>query len=366
MEEKEESRETSENTSSGTKQPAVEASAKTQDQLVLRKKRRVRGGHRGSCTRCMGEFQHVVDEARYLNVLADDVRASVRHARNLLACKRELLAALDAEVLDLVCDVSDGDVEEEVMEADDWTLKLQTFCSTLDRILDFPAEEKARTRDDRHASTLRTLGESSESTADSGKAVNPITEDAVSDNTSTEKLAALTEESVVASSASSSQLSTLSSVSASGSSARVKLPKLELGKFGGNAMEWQHFFDVFKSLIHSNSGLTDTDKFTYLRSSVYGAAAAVISGLSLTEANYAAEVKCLEQRYGDPQRIISAHMDAVLNLPGISNEHDLSGLRKLLDSVVLLHHYALYLFQLALQHTRTCTEPQLSTRNQES
>ena len=137
----------------------------------------------------------------------------------------------------------------------------------------------------------------------------------------------------MAASASNSQLSTLSSVSASGSSARVKLPKLELGKFGGNAMEWQHFFDVFKSLIHSNSGLTDTDKFTYLRSSVYGAAAAVISGLSLTEANYAAAVKCLEQRYGDPQRIISAHMDALLNLPGISNEHDLSGLRKLLEHI---------------------------------
>eukprot|EP00117_Sycon_ciliatum_P013061 scpid84855/ scgid13883/ len=90
------------------------------------------------------------------------------------------------------------------MKADDWTLKLQMFCSTLDRILDFPVEDKACEHGDRRTRALSTLEESSESAADSSKAVNPVTEG--TDNTG--KHADLTEESVLASSAPSPQLST--------------------------------------------------------------------------------------------------------------------------------------------------------------
>jgi len=53
----------------------------------------------------------------------------------------------------------------------------------------------------------------------------------------------------------------------------------------------------------------------------------------LTSRNYDAAVVLLKERYGDPQNIISAHVDALVNLPGVVNSRDLKGVRQLYDEV---------------------------------
>ena len=45
--------------------------------------------------------------------------------------------------------------------------------------------------------------------------------------------------------------------------------------------------------------------------------------LSLSSANYEAAVALLKERFGDPQKIINAHMDALVNLPIVENARDL-------------------------------------------
>ena len=69
--------------------------------------------------------------------------------------------------------------------------------------------------------------------------------------------------------------------------------------------------------------LTPIERFSYLRASLRGSAAATINGLSLSSANYEAAVAPLKERYGDPKKIINAHMDALVNLPIVENALDL-------------------------------------------
>ena len=45
----------------------------------------------------------------------------------------------------------------------------------------------------------------------------------------------------------------------------VKLPKLEIVKFGGDYTKWQSFIDSFKATIHSFETLSNIDKLNYLR-----------------------------------------------------------------------------------------------------
>jgi len=49
---------------------------------------------------------------------------------------------------------------------------------------------------------------------------------------------------------------------------KIKLPTIEIPKFGGQITEFKHFYDTFSSLIISNQALDDVKKFHYLLSSV--------------------------------------------------------------------------------------------------
>lgn len=64
-----------------------------------------------------------------------------------------------------------------------------------------------------------------------------------------------------------------------------------------------------------------------------GAAAESIAGLSLTNANYEEAIVILKARFGNKQQIINRHMDILLNLPSVTSENNLKGLRQLHDTV---------------------------------
>jgi hypothetical protein len=111
------------------------------------------------------------------------------------------------------------------------------------------------------------------------------------------------------------------------SSARAKLPKLSLKKFSGNPTDWQSFYDSYKAAVHTNDRLSKVDKFNYLKSLVEGPAAAAIAGFSLTDENYETAFKLLEERFANPQVIISSHVDALLKLEPVSNIHEIVKIR---------------------------------------
>jgi len=86
----------------------------------------------------------------------------------------------------------------------------------------------------------------------------------------------------------------------------IKLPKLELSKFFGNYEEWFPFFDAFNSLIHVNASLSNVQRLQYLRSSVTGDAAKIISALEISGANYEVAWNLLRERYDNKRLIVQS------------------------------------------------------------
>ena len=113
---------------------------------------------------------------------------------------------------------------------------------------------------------------------------------------------------------------------------RSKLPQLVLPKFRGDVTQYRTFWDSFESAVHSNAELSHIDKFNYLNSLLEGQAQRAIQGLPLTEDNYEAAVNILNQRFGKPQQIISAHMDELLKIPACNGDRP-SQLRFVYDKV---------------------------------
>ena len=113
---------------------------------------------------------------------------------------------------------------------------------------------------------------------------------------------------------------------------RSKLPKLVLPKFRGDVTQWRAFWDSFNSAIHSNSFLTKIDKFNHLNSLLEGQALRAIQGLTLSESNYQAAIDILNQRFGNPQHIISTHMDELLKIPACTTDKT-SQLRFMYDKI---------------------------------
>lgn len=77
--------------------------------------------------------------------------------------------------------------------------------------------------------------------------------------------------------------------------------------------------------MHKNPNLTKTDKFSSLRSYLTGAAAHV-TGLPLTEANYVDDFQLLQVL------VINAHRTKFLNLNPVKNTSDIQALRYLYDN----------------------------------
>ena len=46
----------------------------------------------------------------------------------------------------------------------------------------------------------------------------------------------------------------------------IKLPKLKIAKFGGDATIWQQFYDSFFAANYNSVSLTNVEKFNYFRS----------------------------------------------------------------------------------------------------
>ena len=111
----------------------------------------------------------------------------------------------------------------------------------------------------------------------------------------------------------------------------VRLPKLDLCTFSGNMLEWQPFWDGFNAAVNSNPTISDVQKLNYLRSQLRGEASQLIAGFSLTSANYSHSVALLKDRYGQQQKLITAHMQALLELPNPSNT--LSSLQLFHDTI---------------------------------
>ena len=95
---------------------------------------------------------------------------------------------------------------------------------------------------------------------------------------------------------------------------RVNLPKLQLKKFDGNVLHWYSFWKSYEQAIHNSPSLGKVEKFNYLLTYLEGPAYRAIKGLTISEHNYDAAIKILQDRYGDQQVVINLHMDKLLSV----------------------------------------------------
>ncbi|XP_040066019.1 uncharacterized protein LOC120839726 [Ixodes scapularis] len=93
---------------------------------------------------------------------------------------------------------------------------------------------------------------------------------------------------------------------------KVKLPKLELQRFGGAAADLQPFWEQYKQAIHGNDSLSNAEKFLYLRSALTGKAASAIAGIQAAGENYDTVVELLRERFGWTDVLIQEHLSQLL------------------------------------------------------
>ena len=113
----------------------------------------------------------------------------------------------------------------------------------------------------------------------------------------------------------------------------TRLPELSLRGFDGDITQWISFWDTYEAAVHSNTNLSEVQKFTYLKSLVDRSAKESISGLSLSADNYKEAIAILQKRFGNKQRFIAKHMDILLNIEQITSPNNVLGLRRLYDKV---------------------------------
>jgi len=149
---------------------------------------------------------------------------------------------------------------------------------------------------------------------------------------------------------------------------KIKLPTIEIPKFGGQITDFKHFYDTFNSLIINNQALDDVQKFHYLLSSVTNEAHQLIQNLPVTQQNFHVAWNLLCDRYNNECLIAAAHVKSLLLLPVINKESatDLRALInqfqsnlnaiKALDLSIPLHE--VLLSQILIEHVDEITRKQ--------
>ncbi len=229
--------------------------------------------------------------------------------------KRKLLERIDEDILAL-CDVKDIPAEiEESAEVVTRLLKATTKRGKyrrkeLKKTIQAVSDETITIQDEENSQVTNDIVENSSenNVSDSPTLVNTSTTENVNNG----------------------NVSTIGGTISSATSYKPRLPKLSLAKFKGEVTKWITFWDSFESAIHNNNDISKIDKFNYLNSLLEGTA--LRQGLTLTGANYDAAIEILRDRFGQPQQIITAHMDELLKIPASTGDR-LSSLRFIYDKI---------------------------------
>lgn len=92
----------------------------------------------------------------------------------------------------------------------------------------------------------------------------------------------------------------------------TQLPPIQLKQFSGVIDEWSEFINLFDTTVHQNSGLTDIQKFLYLKSHLKGEALSTISNFQLDGSQYISAYTTLRERYDNRRRNASYYLNQIL------------------------------------------------------
>ncbi|XP_073995746.1 uncharacterized protein [Rhodnius prolixus] len=112
----------------------------------------------------------------------------------------------------------------------------------------------------------------------------------------------------------------------------VQLPGISLMKFSGNLAEWVIFLNSFKTLVHNNNALDEFKKLCYLKISLYGRAALMITDYKMNDYRKAWQI--LEEKYNEELLLLREQAKTLYELPKME-ETTLDSLMKLWSTVKL-------------------------------
>ena len=92
------------------------------------------------------------------------------------------------------------------------------------------------------------------------------------------------------------------------------LPEWKLSQYNDDPLQWHEWFGQFKSAIDAQS-LTDDVKLTYLKTLVTEKAKTAIAEFAYCGVMYKDALKTLERKFGQPQPVVSAHLDKLSSFP---------------------------------------------------
>ena len=98
------------------------------------------------------------------------------------------------------------------------------------------------------------------------------------------------------------------------STLRFKLFDLKLPTFDGQIKEWNGFWEMFQSQVDSLNDFPQSSQFTYFVGQLLEEALRTVQGIIPSKQNYSALEATLKEKFGQPQRIIRAHVSNILKL----------------------------------------------------
>lgn len=110
-----------------------------------------------------------------------------------------------------------------------------------------------------------------------------------------------------------------------------KLPRIQIPTFTGTYEQWPTFQDLFTSIVHNNSSLSNVQKLHYLKTSISGEAEAILKHVQVTENNYMQAWDILRKRYGNKRIIVNSILKRLLTQKKL-NSQSASQLKSLLDN----------------------------------
>lgn len=122
-------------------------------------------------------------------------------------------------------------------------------------------------------------------------------------------------------------------------SSQARLPKIDLPVFSGDYLTWMSYQDMFISLVHNNPGLTDVQKFCFLKSSCKETPLDIVNEYPATDSSYALAWTALQNRYHNKRKIVDTIFKKLFSIPASNGSS--KSIQMILDttrtSIALLH-----------------------------
>lgn len=98
----------------------------------------------------------------------------------------------------------------------------------------------------------------------------------------------------------------------------IQLPKVVIPHFSGDYLKWRQFNDLFTEMVDKQP-IPAIQKMWYLKTNLSGEAEHLISQFTLSEENYQAAWKTIQERYNNKRILVANLVDKLLNQPAATS-----------------------------------------------